>query len=290
MKRALVLGGGGSVGIAWETGLLSGLMNGGLDAREADLIIGTSAGAFVGAHLAHRTDARELRRRQRDEPPSNLAEGAQPQFDQQSLVAVFQLWGAAERMTDERCAQIGQIAANAKTMAEEQWLAGYERQGWAGWPQQPFIATAVDCESGVLKAFDAGSGAPIERAVAASCAVPGMFPPVEIGGRRYTDGGVRSLSNADLAQRIEPDKVLIISVFGFQDRGVHALANRQLAEEKGALESAGAKVEILRFDEAAVAAGATNLMDPASRGPAADAGEAHGRRVAPELKAWWDRT
>ena len=58
MTRALVLGGGGPVGIAWESGLLNGLADGGVDASNADFIMGTSAGSFVGARLAMGHDPR----------------------------------------------------------------------------------------------------------------------------------------------------------------------------------------------------------------------------------------
>ena len=67
------------------------------------------------------------------------------------------------------------------------------------WPAHPLVVTAIDAHSGAFTRFDASSGVPLVDAVAASCAVPGVWPPVSIGGRRYIDGGVRSVTNADLA-------------------------------------------------------------------------------------------
>ena len=68
------------------------------------------------------------------------------------------------------------------------------------WPERPLVVTAVDTETGEFTTFDRDSGVPLVSAVAASCAVPGVYPPVTIDGRRYMDGGMRSAANADLAQ------------------------------------------------------------------------------------------
>ena len=62
--RALVLGGGGVAGIAWELGLLSGWAGEGVDVREADLVVGTSAGSVVGAQLRLDGDLQSLFERQ----------------------------------------------------------------------------------------------------------------------------------------------------------------------------------------------------------------------------------
>jgi NTE family protein len=172
-------------------------------------------------------------------------------------------------------------------MSEDEWVGAFAVNEWAGWPGTPLIITAVDAESGAFKTFDRHSGVELERAVAASCSVPGMFPVVTIDGHRYTDGGVRSGTSADIAQQIEPDIVLMIAPMGASDRGVNRLAAKQIVHEKTALETAGAQVRVVQFDDAAKQAGGQNLMDPTLRAGAADAGEAHGRRLARELGAWW---
>jgi NTE family protein len=110
---------------------------------------------------------------------------------------------------------------------------------------------------------------------------------VTIGEGRYMDGGVHSMTSADLVQRVEPDLVLIVAVFGLLDRGLHHIAARDLAAEAAALESAGASVRIVRFDEAAKAAAGGNLMDASARLPTADTGEAQGRTLGATLGAWW---
>jgi NTE family protein len=283
MKRALVLGGGGIVGVAWETAILAGLMAGGVDVRDADLIVGTSAGSVVGSQIARGRDPREMMRegRERPAPPA----GDKP--DVSAIAAVFGLWGSVDEMTPEDCARIGRLAIEAKTMSEEDMLARFESNG-ADWPAPPLLVTAVDCGSGELRVFDAASGVPVQRAVSASCSVPGMFPPVTIEGRRFMDGGVRSGTSADLARRIMPDVVLVVAPMGSSTtNGFGKLMAKAIAREKEALEAAGAKVAVVQFDDAAKQAGAGNLMDPAAAAPAAVAGEAHGRRIAEEIGALW---
>jgi NTE family protein len=172
--------------------------------------------------------------------------GSQP--DMTALTAVRGL-GRVDEIRAR--AEIGRMALEAKTAPEAQWVAAFAEYGWNGWPDKELLVTAVDCESGQLRAFDRASGVPIERAVAASCAVPGIFPPVTIEGRRYTDGGVRSGTSADLAQTIEPDIALVIAPMGASNRGIGPLVAKQLAREKGELEAVGAKVVLVQFDEAA---------------------------------------
>jgi NTE family protein len=285
MKRALVLGGGGAVGIAWETAVVAGLLDAGLDVREADLIIGTSAGSVVGTHLAHGRDPRELLA----EPPreNTPRAAAAPEPDIAQLTALFTLWSSFDRMTPEHAAQVGRLALAAKTVPEDDWVQGFADINFDGWPQKPLLLTAVDCESGELAVWDRDRGAPIERAVASSCSVPGMFPPVTINGRRYTDGGVRSGTSADLAQRIEPDIVLIIATMGASERGIGRLAAQQIATEKGELEAAGAKVPVVMFDDATKAAAGPNLMDPSRRPAVIETGRAQGQRIAAELLEIW---
>lgn len=286
MKRAVVLGGGGSVGVAWEVGITAGLLDAGVDLRDADLIVGTSAGAYVGAQLAHGADALQLLRTMREAEP--MTSNPQREYDAAGAAAVFQHWGNAELERDDRCVKVGRAALAAKTAPEAEVLARYEVEIPAAWPAKPLLVTAVDATTGAFRTMDASDGVALRPAVAASCAVPGLFPPVTIGEGRYMDGGVRSMTSADLAQRIEPDIVLIVAVFGFLDRGLHHIAARDLAAEAAALEAAGVSVRIIRFDDAAQAASGGNLMDASARLATAGAGEAHGRALGAPLRSWWD--
>ncbi|HEX5478170.1 MAG TPA: patatin-like phospholipase family protein [Dehalococcoidia bacterium] len=280
-STALVLGGGGSVGIAWEIGVLAGLLEGGIDARDADLIVGTSAGSVVGASIAHGRDPRELLEEHRSRAPR---EGG-PAFVAPDAPATFQLWASFDEITPGAAAAIGRQAMRARTMPPEQWLATFTANDWPGWPDKPLLITAVACENGAFHVFDRTSRTPIERAVAASCAVPGLAPPVEIGGTHYMDGGVGSGTSADLAQRIEPDAVIIVAPLGWNDSGLGRIWGKHIAREVTTLESAGARVRLIQPDDAA-RAHMSNMMDPTQALPAATAGQSHARTLAAEWKDW----
>jgi NTE family protein len=194
LERAFVLAGGGATGIAWEAGIILGLRDGGVDVRDADTMIGTSAGSVVAAHLRLGTDEGNAFAR--------IKQGAD--------LATFGRLGAADAARYVRArvhldpsegrALVGRAALTAQTTSEEEWLAEIGL-GLVGkdWPEGRLLITAVDAESGTSVVFDNASGVPLERAVAASCTVPGVFPAVEIAGRRYVDGGLRSIANIDLA-------------------------------------------------------------------------------------------
>ena len=144
------------------------------------------------------------------------------------------------------------------------------------WPVTPTKLTAVDCVSGELVVFDASSGVSLVEAVASSSAVPGIWPPVTIGGRRYMDGGVRSSDNADLAAGFA--RITVISPLGLESPLPTPLPLRDVL---ASLKDGGATVTLLSPDAASVAAIGTNALDPATRLPAATAGRAQGRAGLP---------
>jgi NTE family protein len=189
-------------------------------------------------------------------------------------------------MTPARCAQIGRLAVGASTVPQERWLEGFTRNGWPGWPETWLLIVAVECTSGEARAFSKDDGVPIEIAVAASCAVPGLFPTVTIDGRQYTDGGVRSWTSGDFVARIQPDVSLVIAPAGLPGPGVRGLAARQAVVEIDRLRAAGTRTELVTLDERAQAS-AANLMDPAAVAASCDAGEAQGRRIAKDIGALW---
>jgi NTE family protein len=282
-KRALVLGGGGTIGVAWETAILAGLLENGLDARDADVVVGTSAGSIVGTWVAHKQDLIE-RAKDRGRKAEGRPIPTPP--DPAAVGEVFRLWGSFDEMTPERCAQVGALALKAPTASQEEWLGGFIDDG-SGWPETSLLICAVDCESGELRTFKKDDGVPINLACAASCAVPGLFPAVEIGGRRYTDGGVRSWTSADVVLADKPERVLILAPAGvLGERGVRGLAARQLQHEMQQLRDAGVEVELVTMDDGAQKAG-PNWMDPSGVPAVTEAAAAHATRIAPELADWW---
>jgi NTE family protein len=277
--RALVLGGGGVAGTAWEIGLLAALAEHGVDVRDADLVVGTSAGSVVGTLLLTGPDLAELEAR-------HLAPAAAeptPRFD--ATVMMTRIAEALAGVTDDQQARarVGALALDTPTVPEAERravIAG--RIGEPGWPEHRLVVTAVDTADGSFAAFDAGSGVALVDAVAASCAVPLVWPPVTIGGRRYMDGGMRSITNADLAAGC--DRVLVVAPFPGTPGSP---LGPGLEQEVAGLREAGARVEVVLADDAALQAFGTNPLDPATRAPSARAGRAQAGRALELVGALW---
>jgi NTE family protein len=184
--RALVLGGGGVAGIAWITGLLFGLSENGVHLRNAELILGTSAGSAVAAQLGCPISVEELYRRQVDPALQTREINPDPRLLQQLLEA----FPATPCDRAELTRKVGQWALRAPTVTEaERRSVVAARLPAHAWPDRLLRIIAVDTETGETRIFDRLSGTGLVDAVAASCAVPGVWPPVTIDGRRYMDGG-----------------------------------------------------------------------------------------------------
>jgi NTE family protein len=268
--RALVLGGGGVAGIAWMTGLLAGLAAAGDDFTGAELIIGTSAGATVAAQLGSGLPLPELLARQTD--PDLQSTEIAAELDLDRLGAELAGYLAAASTAEETLRQIGAYALAAQTVPESARRAVIvSRLPAHDWPARPIRLVAVDAGTGEPRIFDAGSGVPLIDAVGASCAVPGVWPPVTIGGRRYVDGGVRSSDNADLAAGFA--RIVVISPLGLNSPLPSPLLLPDVVRE---LRAGGANVTVVAPDQAAVAAMGANPLDPQTRTPAAQAGLAQG--------------
>jgi len=305
MSRALVLGGGGPVGIAWEAGLIAGLAEGGVDLAEADFIMGTSAGSFVGSQLAMGRKASEMAaaivaeaERQRSvaqiaTPPAGGGadrEERRPAPNLAPLMRMMQEAAAGTRDPKEVRKEIGAFALGANTVDEATFIKSFGRQlsgeQAEGWPAKPYACTAVDAESGEFVVWDNDSKVGLARAVASSCSVPGVYPPITIDGRRYIDGGMRSGTNADVAKG--HDLVVLVALrIGGPDPAQAERQKQVLDREVKALTDAGAKVEVITPDPASQAAFGANLMDARVRPAAAKAGLAQGRALAAQLKAAW---
>ncbi|SFW50723.1 patatin-like phospholipase family protein [Amycolatopsis australiensis] len=268
--QALVLGGGGVAGIAWTTGLLTGLADHGQDLTGADLLVGTSAGAAVAAQVTSGRSLEELFARQAD--PALQAPEIPADVDLEKFAAEFggALAGAASPAEVRRA--VGKLALAAETVSEADRRAVIEaRLPVHEWPEQRLVIVAVDAETGEPRRFDRESGVSLVDAVAASCAVPGIWPAVTIGGRRYVDGGVRSADNADYAAGAT--RITVVSPLG---DSAPLPAEKPLSEVLADLRAAGAEVALVTPDEASLAAIGQNPLDPSTRTPAAEAGRAQG--------------
>jgi NTE family protein len=271
--RALVLGGGGVTGVAWEIGLLHGLAERGVTLSTADLFVGTSAGSVVAAQVTSGVPLAELYATQlaasTGEIPARIAPGTIARF------VVASAWPGDRRRGR---AWLGRAALRTNTVAEagrrsviEQRLP--ERQ----WPDRRLLVVAVDAESGAEAVFDRGSGVPLVDAVAASCAVPLVWPPVTINGRRYVDGGVRSVANVDLAAGY--GRVIVVAPT--------ASALRRADRPSAQATALGVRSVVVTPDAAATTAIGRNVLDPARRAPSARAGHAQAVAVADRVRAVW---
>ena len=181
--------------------------------------------------------------------------------------------------TVQKLQRIGAVALSTATVAEpvrRDVIA--HRLPSHDWPDRVLRVTAIDTATGELVAFDRGSGVGLVDAVAASCAVPGAWPPVTIGKCRYMDGGVGSTINLPLAADCDVAVVLVPQ-----------------GENSPSPFGGGAAAEIADFrgsafgvfaDESSVAAFGPNPLNPACRVPSARAGRAQGRRLAGAVAAF----
>jgi NTE family protein len=275
METALVLGGGGVTGIAWEWGMLAGLAEAGVDLCTADLVIGTSAGSVVGAQVAADIPAKDRYEAQLAASSGELTAKLGGLLWAQIAWAVLR-----SRVPQRARARIGRMALAAKTVPEAERKAVIEaRLPVHTWPERTLLITAVDALTGEFVTFDKDGDVSLVDAVAASCAVPGIWPPVTINGRRYIDGGVRSAANADLATGYGRVVVLAPITSGF---GPLPSAGTQVAKL-----SEGAQALMISPDKAARQAIGRNMLDPARRATAARAGHAQAATVAESVATIW---
>ncbi|MGB9012043.1 MAG: patatin-like phospholipase family protein [Aeromicrobium sp.] len=280
--RGLVLGGGGITGIAWETGLLWGLAEAGLDLTDADRIVGTSAGSIVGAQVTSDIGLEELYRRQLlppadDAPLSSIGPGVAAQF----VVSLLRARGDVTRFGRLLGAASVRTAAQGRTpTVDDRYAQVGQRIGGLTWPDRDLVITAIHVGTGELATFGPRTTRPavsLEDAVNASCAVPLIYPPIPIDGDSYIDGGARSGSNADLM--VGMDVVIAITPM---DRSVGPL--RSAAQQ---LEDIGVQHLVISPDTASRTAIGKNVLDPAARPPSARAGYAQAALEIDRLRALW---
>ena len=280
-SKTLVLGGGGLAGLGWYAGLFHGLAQSGVDLRDADRMIGTSAGSVTAVQMRGADSLEQLYARQTD--PALIADETPP--DMSAMMALMALMAAFPKLNAiaDRMRAIGKMATDATTITPdvrrfmiEQRLSSHD------WPKTSLTITAVNVDTGNLQLFDATSGVSLVDAVAASCAVPGVWPVVTIEGRRYMDGGVFTVDNAALAMGAE--RVVIASPFGGAST---AAKGYHLNDAVAALEASGSKVLVIEPDAGTRAAMGVNPLDPSVRKPSAEAGFIQGKQIAENLGKFW---
>lgn len=267
------MGGGGITGIAWELGLLAGLRRQGADLAGADLIIGTSAGAYVGALLATGADL-DRAVAEAGDVDVELA----PRLDPALLAQGFAVLSDDSLRPVDKRRLVGGMAVSAPLGPDTPHIARFaETLPEHRWPRTPrLVITAIDTATGELVAWDADDEVPLPAAVAASCALPGVFPPVRVDGSRFMDGGVRSVTNTDLARGA--DVVIVIAPTSNMFRATPAEELDRLAPPRSLL---------ITPDPAARTAIGDNILNPSRRVPALAAGIAQAGTLAAAVRETW---
>ena len=301
-RIGLVLGAGGVVGQAFHAGVLAAVSEvTGWDPRAAEILVGTSAGSVAAASLRAGVSAEDQFARASGRPltPAGraLLDGMPPPQSQPVQAARSQRLGPSSPELLGRL--IGRPGALRPALAvtallpegrrdTSSWFAGFDGIFPAGrWPERAAWICAVDLGSGKRVVFGrAGSGAPqatVAQAVQASCAIPAVFRPVVIGGRRYVDGGVHSPTNADLLAGEGLDAVIVSSPMS-AGRGAGSLRaagrfpiRRILMREIRQLDARGTPVLVFEPGQEVLDEMGLQPMDFRRRAPVAEAAVASAR-------------
>lgn len=294
-RRGLVLGGGGMLGAAWAVGALCAIEEVyGFEPHTCDVIVGTSAGSVLGALLGAGVRVEQLRDHQHGVP---ITEGILAGYSWDYERAAGPHRPGMPRLRGPGSAKlIGTSLRRAGRMPPTAVLSAFlpagtgslERVGhlvdaitpMEEWSPHPNLwIVAMDYESGRRVVFGqpGAPAAPLSRAVMASCSIPGWFPPIEIDGHRYVDGGAWSATSVDVVAGAALDEVYVVApmVSFHQDRpeGVVARLERRwrtqvtkrCLHEVEKVRSAGADVVVIGPGPEDLEAMGGNLMDPSRR-------------------------
>ncbi|HEY4897178.1 MAG TPA: patatin-like phospholipase family protein [Solirubrobacteraceae bacterium] len=294
----LVLGGGGILGEAWMSAVLTGLEESGrVDSRACRIYLGTSAGSIVAAALAAGLAPGARLGRLPEQPPYEAPGHDDGSPLRQTLGTAFGIGGAAvaplASLALSSSATGGALLRRAAlrrvpkgTRSLQELGAAVERSG-VEWDGRLRVA-AVELQSGRRVIFGA-AGAPalsVAAAVQASCAIPGVFRPVELAGRSYVDGGAWSPTNMDGAEARRGELVLCLNPTGSFRPAIGSLAGAVGPVSRGVattealvLRHRGAEVSLVNPDDACTVALGNNLMDGGRREGVIAAGLAQGRRL-----------
>lgn len=289
MRVGLVLGAGGVAGGSWHAGALAALAEStGWDARRAEVIVGTSAGSITGASLRAGLSPGDLHADAIGAPLSPSGAALLGRLRTREGFARVSRSGPprpANPMLLRSLASLdprpgvaiaGLLPAGA---VDATWIGARveEVTGGPAWPAEALWLVTVRLADGRRVVFGRDADAPLGAAVAASCAIPGWFAPVEVNGRRHVDGGVHSTTNADLVARLRLDLVVVSAPMAGRWRSLRAnpsaisrtSARVRLDREVAAIRRAGTPVLVLQPGPQDTAVMDGRAMDPGSRRPVA---------------------
>jgi NTE family protein len=271
--KALVLPGGGVLGIAWEIGVLAGLKSKGVELTDADYILATSAGSVVAVQIL----TIPIERLYRDVLDGVAA--PEPVIEDVDVPALIKKhYGVVGDTADGLEARkiVGRWALQKDRVSEAERMEIIKRRlpSWE-WPEKPLGITVIQADNGEFKIFDRKSGVSLLDAVAASCCVPEVWPAVTIDGVRYYDGGIRSNANIDMVEGY--GKVLAFRVSDWLPETADV---RDISDTT--------PIQVIRLDDASRKAYGADPLLPGPRVDVAKAGFAQGERISDEVRAFWD--
>jgi NTE family protein len=260
--------------------LLQGLRDAGLDLLTADVMVGTSTGAFLGAQLGAGRDLTVLYESALTTPPAPPAEAGPLPFDPDYFEETRALWTEASADTAALRMEIGQRALTADRVIPEEVQIRMTEGALGGiqeWPNQPLRIATTDVLDGSVRFFEQTDGVPLAVALAASTAQPGRVAPITIADHRYMDGGVAG-TNIDGA--LGADLIIAITP------GPGPKTERELA----AVRAQGSRVLVIAPDAESQEARGTDPFDTTRLRPSAEAGYRQAATVVAELRALWEGT
>jgi NTE family protein len=273
-RAALVLSGGGLLGVGWELGVLRGLQDGGVAMGRFDLVIGTSAGAVSGAIAASGAPLEAVSPvAERDRQLATIVQQMNPDL----MGPVFGALMSGGEPDQSRRAQLGAIARQTQIPEDLAIAIMSQYLPDIPWPR-PLVIAAVDVDDGAFVSWGFHAGVSLVRAAAASSAIPGIFPPITIAARRYMDGAIRSPTSADLAAG--SDVPVIVAAPSRSER-----SDRQIAAETAEVRGAGGTIVEIRPDVESGVAFGPNAMDDSRQPLVFAAGLRQGRAAASDVAA-----
>ncbi len=312
VRTAIVLGAGGTVGIAYHAGVAKAMADAGLDPAAADLVVGTSAGAIVGSivRVGHDLDDVWALAHADENPFVDDAPFFRPD------VVFRQGWrtpvGLARRMVGSAYVLQRSVVRwpvmNPPRPMQRFYRAGLgsvteqraEFANWAGeeWPDGHLALCTFDIVTGrrVVLGAPSPSRPALPDAMRAASAVPLLYPPVRLGRRLLVDGAVSSSTNVDVAVEAGAELIIIAAPQSYEPddppslqlRASKELFHRRLQCELRAAERAGVKVLVIRPDAEEAAVHGLNLLRGDGHGEVADLSHRRAAQVlaSPEGRAF----
>jgi NTE family protein len=286
MRTALVLGGGGTVGLAYHAGVLRALdVEAGFSPDDADVIIGTSAGSVIGAYLRTGMTTEDMWLLARGEHPIHTPIGASgpesalfvPTFGGPVDIARH-LIGSAYVL----CRAISPFPLSPPSFLKSFFPGGlftmeegkkrFAEELPVDWPEKDLWLTTVDIVTGrrVVLGRPGSPRVDLPRAVLASAAIPGIYEPVQVGRRTLIDGGAHSTSNLDLGVQAGADRIIAVVPLAFDTamppgplgQIVRRIPARMLSGEVALAQRRGVEVLMFRPSASEIRSHGFNLMRP----------------------------